>query len=1051
MKSGYAEDSERYLPDHMEETVVLGTALNGVVPISKVTDYVYRPDFFEYWSLYDYSRRTEVRCLTRAEREPPFSDSGDSDAPTDHDSDNDCDLQRKRIYRYVEGHPQRQSHGVTLSVESTNVVLNFVGGTLPRKDRGDREEYCMSMLVIFCPCGWRTGQDLRARTSTWEDAFVNTSFFPEHQAVMKNMNVLYKCLDARDDFRAQRKAADIGIDVDFPLGVDGAQVDSEEMLDHDTEEILGRYEESLVLDASDHLGHRSAANHKERERVTQLLGSIVDTGVVYDDEDQYPSILVHKKPLDWKRLVDTAKKMEADRRVGKHDPDCLLLDADPGRNCHEWEGVNIVRALLLEDLDRMYSHGLDTSRGPQDVDVKLLHNVVEHFQLNVEQLRAFELAAMHLIHTRRDPLRMYLGGMGGTGKSRVLSSLMYFLISRGEEYRFAVLGPTGGSAALINGSTYHSMLGFGPHNAEGDTVSISCLSKVRGRFLRVELIFIDEVSMISCSDIYHISSQLTKAFGEPSLTFGGKNVILAGDFAQLPPAGRGQTPLYSDNVSEWSSAQTQSVQRMAIGKAIWHMFTTVVILRQNMRQTGCTEADEAFRIALSNLRYKSCTTADFTGRFRSRIGTVVVFITFILLTLGVTKRDKIRFVVPKKIFAFSVDPARTTNVVASEAQDVLWSLAPAVTEHHAGVLALCIGMPVILKTNEATELCATNGAEAVVHSWSSRELQNGKECLETLFVRLINPPKAVCLSDLPANVIPLVKTKKKIRCMMPNDDNININREQVCVLPNFAMTDFACQGRTRLYNVCHPVECRNHQSLYTVFSRSSSLEGTLIIEGFSEQKMRGGASGALRREFRELEILDDITRLRCEGTLPNSINGTTRNELIHSYQAHFGSRHVPLRVHSAINWARDSDHELTSPAHLNSRTSAPSKRVPCVLSTTSVKRKHEGGAWQPSKRTQFSTAHNGVTTTLKGLVWDRNNWSCAYDAVLTVLYNMFQDKPHHWLDSVAPGNELMVIVKHCLRASLSSSDELESIRDNIVSNGCWRTPVSSVVVSACYA
>ena len=46
--------------------------------------------------------------------------------------------------------------------------------------------------------------------------------------------------------------------------------------------------------------------------------------------------------------------------------------------------------------------------------------------------------------------------MAGTGKSQVIKALMDFLKSRNESHRFT---PTGTAAALLNGSTYHSILG----------------------------------------------------------------------------------------------------------------------------------------------------------------------------------------------------------------------------------------------------------------------------------------------------------------------------------------------------------------------------------------------------------------------------------------------------------------------------------------------------------------------------------------------------------------------------------------------------------------
>ena len=51
-------------------------------------------------------------------------------------------------------------------------------------------------------------------------------------------------------------------------------------------------------------------------------------------------------------------------------------------------------------------------------------------------------------------------------------------------------------------------------------------------------------------------------------------------------------------------------QRFAIGKALWHQVTTVVILRQNMRQNTQSSEDACFRTALENMRYAQCTQDD---------------------------------------------------------------------------------------------------------------------------------------------------------------------------------------------------------------------------------------------------------------------------------------------------------------------------------------------------------------------------------------------------------------------------------------------------------
>src|SRR5438034_5236418 len=98
------------------------------------------------------------------------------------------------------------------------------------------------------------------------------------------------------------------------------------------------------------------------------------------------------------------------------------------------------------------------------------------------------------------------------------------------------------------------------------------------------------------------------------------------------------------------------------------------------------------------------------------------------------------------------------------------------------------------------------------------------------------------------------------------------------------MTAHAAQGKTRSFNVVHLNSCKNHMAYYTALSRSASAAGTIIIQGFDNKVITKGCSGYLRQEFRELELLDDITRLRYEAMLPENFEGDIRNTLIRKFQ-----------------------------------------------------------------------------------------------------------------------------------------------------------------------
>ena len=99
--------------------------------------------------------------------------------------------------------------------------------------------------------------------------------------------------------------------------------------------------------------------------------------------------------------------------------------------------------------------------------------------------------------------------------------------------------------------------------------------------------------------------------------------------------------------------------------------------------------------------------------------------------------------------------------------------------------------------------------------------------------------------------------RAQVSCRLTNDAKLVVNRQQVWILPNFAMTCFGSQGRTRPWNPVELSRCRTAQSIYTCLSRSSTLSGTLILRPWPEVRVSNGVSPDLTREFREQEILND--------------------------------------------------------------------------------------------------------------------------------------------------------------------------------------------------
>ena len=1090
-------DSEQFSEeDFQNEKVVLQKINNTYVAYNMVLDYTHRPCCLEYLALYDWFRLSEKRKITKRkkheEQDERHSDSEDEDSHNETyklETDDETDLEdplhpltrrKKRKYseicstekttnlRFSWGHPQRDTHSINLLSENEAKVPNFLGVPLPRIDCGSQEYYHITMLTLFKP--WRTGGALKRSDQTWNDAFESHNFTPRQKELMGYFNIQYECLDAKDDYNAQMKqrysqnnAIIGGYQNDDENNSWSTERDVMSQLDvHVDEDILA---EEWEVPSNRTLKRLEDMNETERrmQRSGWYCGSsdyITLKNAISQEEIESNS------KLQWKQILED-KKQET---MNGHNVDVKKTETPvPPHTIHSFKEDEV----KIIDHGREYCIGPDeqdpTRRGPVNSRADIIIDTARYFNLRPEQGRAFGIIAGH--HSNRSPnqLKMYIGGMAGTGKSQVVKALKHFFSQKGELHHLEIVAPTGSAAALIDGSTYHSLLGFQEHN-EGKATETT-LNKVKQRLRYCKYILLDEVSMLSCQDLYDISKRLSLIMNRPDEPFGGINMILCGDFAQLPPVKA--KALWNHEISpRFSNGTSTKQQECLIGKVLWHQFTTVVILRENMRQRSQKQEDKEFRKSLENMRYKACTKADIdllktcisNGKPGERKLEKPNFRHVSVITSKNRYRDKINEMGTQKYAAelkqpltdfYSIDTlthagvrnrlripkghkisreqSRGNNTVHHIKQRILWNLSPDMTQHKPGKLPLCVGMPVLIKKNIATECCVTNGAEATVVGWKKKYLKHHTEdvsVLDVLFVKLTNPPRTIRLNGLPENVVPLTPTSSTIECQLPNGDKISVCREQIDVLPNFAMTDYASQGRTRPDNVIDLTGCSSHMSYYTCFSRSSTISGTVIVGGFNPTVIQGGASGWLRQEFRELEILDEITRLRESNTLHPSVRGDTRNVLLTGYRNWKGVNHVPENVPAAIRWSSTDPLDIQSEDNNRDAKNIraikrqgtdcepPNKKIKTFVSNenlrrqdnifegretygtpnTPYKRKHlENDCIQnPSKKQKASTEsiqtrENGIEAP-EGMIW--NNNSCAFDAFFTILINMWKEAPY---------------------------------------------------------
>ncbi len=143
--------------------------------------------------------------------------------------------------------------------------------------------------------------------------------------------------------------------------------------------------------------------------------------------------------------------------------------------------------------------------------------------------------------TALDILKMghnvFLTGPAGSGKTYLLNQYIKYLKSK--NIGVAVTASTGIAATHMNGQTIHSWSGMGIKDVftEADFSKLKSKHFVRDRMKKTKVLIIDEVSMLHAHQL-DIVNYICKRFKDPFFPFGGMQVILCGDFFQLPPVAR---------------------------------------------------------------------------------------------------------------------------------------------------------------------------------------------------------------------------------------------------------------------------------------------------------------------------------------------------------------------------------------------------------------------------------------------------------------------------------------------------------------------------------
>jgi ATP-dependent DNA helicase PIF1 len=188
---------------------------------------------------------------------------------------------------------------------------------------------------------------------------------------------------------------------------------------------------------------------------------------------------------------------------------------------------------------------------------------------------------------------VFLTGEPGSGKSYVAARYLAYL--RRESIPVSITASTGIAAAQLGGTTIHAWSGIGTRSriSRSDLDYISKNRRVTDRIKKARVLIVDEVSMLSGPTLSSVG-EVCQYVRKNNAPFGGLQVVLVGDFFQLPPVFRRDERA----APEMDSQDEEDNSPFAYASRAWRdLDPSICYLTEQHRQT-----DTEFSSLLSAIR-----------------------------------------------------------------------------------------------------------------------------------------------------------------------------------------------------------------------------------------------------------------------------------------------------------------------------------------------------------------------------------------------------------------------------------------------------------------
>ena len=321
---------------------------------------------------------------------------------------------------------------------------------------------------------------------------------------------------------------------------------------------------------------------------------------------ELPAMAAHEKKFRMKKnfreKMENAADAQADNLCAEDENDCDSQNVDSGSDLFE----TVRKQTTIETVEQLNEAVAGLSPDQLAVYESFVENVEHYYQHKTKNCSCGKF----------EPLRLFVSGFGGSGKSHLIRILMAYQFIRSEVKKepchFLLGAPTGIASHNIGGMTLHSMWNLPVNHGNSKKISneeyrkltSGQINKMRANYKHACGLIVDEVSMISNRMLMAINLRMNEVVGsiKSHEAFGGIPTVMFGDLFQLEPV-NGCQPF----IPLSSSVAQKMFGGFPCAPNLWEVFQFRQ-LNTNHRQQG--EENNKWRNTLDHARYGMLSASD---------------------------------------------------------------------------------------------------------------------------------------------------------------------------------------------------------------------------------------------------------------------------------------------------------------------------------------------------------------------------------------------------------------------------------------------------------